>query len=260
MIDTLIALLNDLRIEKFQFPVTLEMIATLGWAVSGAIVARSKSFDFTGVFIIALVSCIGGGLIRDGIFLQTIPAMLKQVQYLLLAFLGAGVISFFGGYWQRLDWWEVLVNMIDGVGTPAFTLIGFQLAYFAGISFLGAFFVGLVNGIAGGILRDVLVGDVPRFFRPGQLSTLILVFTLLFYVGMLLFEVNSDTAAWIAILLSAIARWLVIRFNLQTSPVNQWKVEQTISELPASISSRRKAPWRKRPDREKTKKQSEDGA
>jgi len=87
--------LDSLMIEKFQFPVTLELIATLAWAVSGAIVARARSFDFTGVFIIALLSCTGGGLLRDGIFLQTIPAMLKQAQYLLLALLGAGLISMF---------------------------------------------------------------------------------------------------------------------------------------------------------------------
>jgi uncharacterized membrane protein YeiH len=222
-INDLIIMVNNLRIEKFQFPVTLEIIATLAWAVSGAIVARARSFDFTGVFIIALLSCIGGGLIRDGIFLQTIPAMLKQAQYLLLALVAAGLISLFGGYWQRLDWWDVLVHMIDAVGTPAFTLIGFQLAYFAGINFLGALFVGLVNGVAGGILRDVLVGDVPRFFRPGQLSALILVLTLFLYVGMLVLQMNSDTAAWVAIFLAAIARWLVIRFNLHTRPVTSGK-------------------------------------
>jgi uncharacterized membrane protein YeiH len=238
-------MIENLLIERFQFPVTLEIIATLAWAVSGAIVARSKSFDFTGVFTIAVISCTGGGLLRDGIFLQTIPAMLKQAQYLLLALAAAGLIAIFGGLWQRLDWWDVLVNMIDAVGTPAYTLIGFQLAYFAGITFVGALFVGLVNGVAGGILRDVLVGDVPRFFRPGQLSALILVVTLFLYVGMLVLEVNSDAAAWIAIVVAAIARWLVIRYNLQTSPVNQWKIEQTLTDLPANLNNKGWAGWRR---------------
>jgi len=249
MIENILGILNNLRVENFQFPVNLEIIATLAWAVSGAIVARSKSFDFTGVFIIAFLSCTGGGLIRDGIFLQTIPALLHQAQYLLLALLGAGIISLFGGFWQRLVWWDVLVHGIDAVGTPAFTLIGFQLAYFAGISFLGAVFVGLVNGVAGGILRDVLVGDVPRFFRPGQLSALILIFALVLYIGLLVFQVDSDIAAWVAIILSAIARWLVIRFNLQTSPVNQWRVEQTLSELPANLGHGNWVPWRRHAER-----------
>jgi uncharacterized membrane protein YeiH len=240
-----------LYIEKFQFPVALEIIAILAWSVSGAIVARAKNFDFTGVFIIALISCTGGGLIRDGIFLQNIPAMLTQARYLVLALAAAGVISLFGSIWQRLNWWDVLVNMIDAVGTPGFTLIGFQMAYLAGINLLGAMFVGLVNGVAGGILRDVLVGDVPRFFRPGQASTLILILSLVLYIGMLYLHVDSTPAAWIAIFLAAIARWVVIRFNLQTSAVSEWKVDQALSDLPATFN--RWMPTRKTADPDKNK-------
>jgi uncharacterized membrane protein YeiH len=227
---------SPIYIEKFQFPVALEVIATLAWALSGAIVARGRNFDFTGVLIIALISCTGGGLIRDGIFLQTIPAMLQYPQYLLLALASAGLISLFGGLWQRFAWWDTLVLMIDAVGTPGFTLIGFQLAFFAGISFWGALFVGLVNGIAGGILRDVLVGEIPRFFRPGQMFTMILIFTLIFYIAMLYLRVDSKAAAWVAIIASAVARWLVIRFNFQTSPVNQWKFDQKVSDLPGHFN------------------------
>jgi uncharacterized membrane protein YeiH len=231
---------GSLIIEKFQFPVALEIIATLAWAVSGAIVARSKNFDFTGVFIIAILSCTGGGLLRDGIFLQTIPAMLKQPQYLLLALFAATLISVFGGLWQRLRWWNELVNIIDAIGTPGFTLIGFQLAWFAGISFIGAIFVGLVNGVAGGILRDMLVGDEPRFLRAGQLFTPILLLALLFYIGMLYVHVNSITAAWVTIILAAAARGLVIRFNWQTSAVSEWTVDQTLSRKAANL---RRSNW-----------------
>jgi uncharacterized membrane protein YeiH len=241
---------TTIYIEKFQFPVALEVIATLAWALSGAIVARTRNFDFTGVLIIALISCTGGGLIRDGIFLQTIPVMLQYPQYLLLALASAGLISLFGGFWQRFHWWDTLVLMIDAVGTPGFTLIGFQLAFFAGISFWGALFVGLVNGIAGGILRDVLVGEIPRFFRPGQMFTLILIFTLFLYIAMLYLRVDSKTAAWAAILVSAAARWLVIRLNLQTHPVNQWKFDQMVSELPGHISRSGRTAGREKDDLE----------
>ena len=180
-------MIGTLDIEKFTFPLALEIIATLAWAVSGSIVARSKRFDFAGVFAMAILSCTGGGLIRDGIFLQTIPAMLKTPAYLLAAFLAAAVVSMFGRLWERLIWWDALVQMIDAVGTPAFTLIGFQLAYFAGVPFIGALFVGLINGVAGGILRDVLVRDIPRFFRPGQLFSMILILTLAFTLACSMF-------------------------------------------------------------------------
>jgi uncharacterized membrane protein YeiH len=161
--------------ETFVFPPFLEITATIAWAVSGAIVARGRNFDFTGVFVIAVVSATGGGLIRDGVFLQRIPVMLTQPIYLLLPLAAAALISAFGRRWERFEVWDTLVNGIDALGTPAYALIGFQLSVLAGIPLLGAAFVGMVNGAAGGILRDMLVGDIPRFFRPGQHSSLILI-------------------------------------------------------------------------------------
>ena len=53
-------------ITEFQFPASLAFLATVCWAVTGAIVARQRGFDFTGVFTLALISTTGGGLIRDG--------------------------------------------------------------------------------------------------------------------------------------------------------------------------------------------------
>jgi uncharacterized membrane protein YeiH len=238
-------------IERFQFPLTLEIIATLAWAVSGAIVARTKDFDFTGVFIIAVLASTGGGLLRDGIFLQTIPAVMTQPYFLLLALLGALLVSLFGGQWERLDWWDVMVNLIDAIGTPAYALIGFQLSLLAGIPFVGALFVGLVNGAAGGILRDMLVGEVPRFLRPGQHSTLILIASLFLYVGLIGANVSSSGAAWIIIGLAAVARWLVIRFNWQTQPVSQWAAGEKITGLSAVAHRwfRRSRPQRSPTDR-----------
>jgi hypothetical protein len=65
--------------------------------------------------------------------------------------------------------------------------------------------------------------------------------------------VNSDTAAWVAIILAAIARWLVIRFNLQTSPVNQWKIEHTLSGLQTSLNRVKWETWHDRTGNNKDK-------
>ena len=222
----------DLDVEPFVFPLALEVLATLAWAVSGAIVARGRNFDFMGVFVISVLSATGGGLIRDGVFLQRIPIMLTTPSYLLLPLAAALAISWFGRQWERFVVWDTLVNGIDALGTPAFALIGFQTSLLAGIPIVGAMFVGLINGVAGGILRDVSVGDVPRFFRPGQQSSMILIGALLLYGGLLTADVESDRAAWLAISAAAIARLLVIRFNWQTRPVSEWDIERTLTTLP----------------------------
>lgn len=65
-------------VSEFRFPEILAILAAICWATSGAIVARRRGFDFMGVFVLALVSMTGGGLIRDGIFLQRVPVMLAD--------------------------------------------------------------------------------------------------------------------------------------------------------------------------------------
>jgi uncharacterized membrane protein YeiH len=224
-------------VETFVFPPLLAVLATVAWAVSGAIVARGRNFDFVGVFVLSVLAATGGGLIRDGVFLQQIPGMLTDPVYLLVPLVAALVISLFGRYWQRFEVWDTLVNGIDALGTPAFGLIGFQMALLAGIPVVGAMFVALINGAAGGILRDIMVGDIPRFFRPGQHSTSILVGGLVLYGGLLAGGVESNAAAWLAILAAAVARLLVIRFNWQTHPVSEWDVERTLTTLPSHLRS-----------------------
>jgi uncharacterized membrane protein YeiH len=227
-------------VTEFQFPNSLAFLATVCWAVTGAIVARQRGFDFTGVFTLALISTTGGGLIRDGIFLQRTPVMLTEIQYIIIPFCVMVIISLFGNYWERLRWWDRIVNIIDAVGTPAYALIGFQLALLAGIPLAGAMLVGLVNGVAGGVLRDVLVGDVPQMFRPGQLYAGILIAGLLIYLGLLRTNsISSDGAAWVSISLVAIIRWLVIHYNWRTFAVNEWQISPAIHFLPKAFAGNR---------------------
>jgi uncharacterized membrane protein YeiH len=235
----------NLEITTYQFPYFLEVLATIAWATSGALVARACGFDFMGVFIIALVSTTAGGLIRDGIFLQRVPVMLTNPLYIVVAFFAAVVISIFGRYWEKVKRGDVVIGLIDAIGTPAFALIGFQLAYLAGIPLIGSLFVGLVNGVAGGIARDLFVGNVPSFFRPGQYFSYILVACLLLYVALVASQrVGSNPAAWIAILFATITRALVIRYDWRTRPVTEWTFDETFSGLPTFFSRSTRFPRR----------------
>jgi uncharacterized membrane protein YeiH len=106
------------------------------------------------------------------------------------------------------------------VGIPVFALVGMQLSLLSGISLPGVVLVGVVNGIGGGLLRDLVVGDTPAMLKPGryQVSALILV-CILFLILSQGFGVTMLVAAWIMIGLYIIIRLLSIRFNLRTQPV-----------------------------------------
>ena len=226
-------------VETFEFPLILEVLATIAWAGSGAIVARARGFDFMGVFFIATISATGGGMLRDGIFLQRTPVMLTNPLYLIVPFVMMIGISLFGGWWERLAWWDKVVGIIDAFGTPAFALLGFQLAFLAGIPLIGALFVGLINGVAGGILRDVLVGEVPQLFRPGQFfGTIALLSVLLYYLLLTQVHLSSDAAAWTAVTFAAVLRLVFIKRNWQSQAVNEWHMDRALARLPQELAER----------------------
>ena len=123
---------------------------------------------------------------------------------------------------------QKLIDIIDGVGIPIFAVIGMQLAEERGIPVAGIIFVGVVNGTAGGLLRDVLVRDVPAILRPGQFVTLLLLLACVLFVSLKQFpDVSIPEAAWASIGTFFVLRVLTIRFNWTTRSV-----------LPESLSGR----------------------
>ena len=211
----------------FQVPVAFDYVATFTWAVSGAIVAIRRRFDIVGVFIVALLSAIGGGLMRDAVFLNRPPAFLVNPAYLsmvagatvLTAFIGRFVRNFIGPETVRK-----VVDVIDALGTPAFAVYGMQLAEQSGIPLVGVVFVGVANGVAGGVLRDIVVREVPTIMRPGQFVSLTLFACCGLYLLLVLQQhVAVIQAAWITVASYFVIRILTIRFNWQTRSV--WEDE-----------------------------------
>jgi uncharacterized membrane protein YeiH len=207
----------------FQLPILFDYIATFTWAVSGAVVAIRRRLDIIGVFVLALLAAIGGGLLRDAVFLDRTPVFLVNPAYLSLIVAATIVTSVFARYLRKLigpDTVQKIVDYIDALGTPAFAVFGMQLAQDAGLPLVAVIFVGVANGVAGGFLRDIVVRDVPTILRPGQFSTLTLlaacaVYLLLTMQG----DIPPPRAGWITVGLFFVARVLTIRFNWRTTPV-----------------------------------------
>jgi uncharacterized membrane protein YeiH len=204
--------MND---ADFQVPIAFDYVATFTWAVSGAIVAIRRRYDITGVFVVSLLAAIGGGLLRDAVFLDRTPVFLADPAYLSLITAATIVTAVFARYLRNLigpDTVQKIVDYIDALGTPAFAVFGMQL--------IAIVFVGVANGVAGGLLRDVVVRDVPALLRPGQFGSLTLLAACGIYLLMTLqADVPPDRAAWITVGLFFVVRVFTIRFNWQTRSV-----------------------------------------
>jgi uncharacterized membrane protein YeiH len=207
----------------FQIPPAFDYLATVTWASSGALVGIRKHFDVVGVFVIALVSALGSGFVRDALFLQRTPVMLTDPVYLPLI---AGTVILFSLFSTPLtrmvkaDTVQKLIDIIDAVGIPIFAVIGMQLAEARDIPVSGVIFVGVVNGTGGGLLRDVLVRDVPAILRPGQFVSLILLLACALFVGLKQYAgVTIPQAGWTAVGVFFVLRVLTVRFNWTTRSV-----------------------------------------
>ncbi len=203
----------------FHLPAWFDLGATFAFGLTGALAAIKRGYDIVGVFFLALASGIGGGLIRDGVF---IPGggptpLLTDPRYVELIVAATIAGALFGGHVKRF---HRLVAVIDALGLGAYAAFGTEKALTAGLAVPAAVLVGVINAAGGGLLRDIITREEPLVFKPGQFYVLTAfagAVTFVFLAVML--EQTATTAAVAAIAVTFVFRALTIAFNWRTTPV-----------------------------------------
>ncbi len=139
----------------------LDYLGTIAFAISGALKGVRSGMDIFGVVVLAVVTAIGGGTIRDALLDLPIFWLSDSTYVLLSVLMAVGVFILFG-LAQRT---ERTLLVFDAVGLGVFTAIGSMKAECAGLGMVGIVTMGLLTGIGGGMIRDVLSGDVPIVLR-----------------------------------------------------------------------------------------------
>ena len=187
---------------SFTLPLYIDLSATFLYAMTGALLAIRRHYNWVGLFVLALVSGVGGGLIRDGILIQNGPPLaMSDGRYLLVC-----KRSF------CLPMLSALVAM-RSLESNTGSMLSFR--------FWRRSMTGVVTACGGGLLRDVLVRDEPLLFKPGQLYVLAaLIGASLFTLLILFFKTSAVLAALIAIGCCFVFRILAIAFNWKTVSVS----------------------------------------
>ena len=152
-----------------QLILTLELIGTLAFAASGALTGLRKNMDIFGICILALTTAVGGGVIRDVILGNTPPATFRNPIYATVALLTA-LVLFLSGLRRFLmrnpRVFDLSLFWMDAAGLGIFTVVGIRVAYACAPhpSMFLLVFVGVVTGVGGGVLRDIMAGDTPYIF------------------------------------------------------------------------------------------------
>jgi uncharacterized membrane protein YeiH len=216
---------------SFDLPVLFDLGATFACALSGALAGIKRSYDIVGVLALALVSGLGGGLIRDGLFLVQGPTPLLT-NPLYIQVIGIAVVSgiLFG---SRIHHFARLIAVIDALALGAYAAFGVQKSLLAGLAPAAAVLVGLVNAVGGGVLRDLLVREEPLVFKPGQfylLTALAGAVTFVFCSSVL--ELSANRAAIVAVGLTFVFRTLTIAFNWRTAPIASGSIFENDDPVP----------------------------
>lgn len=139
----------------------LEMLGTLAFAISGIRLASAKRFDWFGAYVVGFTTAIGGGTLRDVMLSQT-PFWMMDNVYLIVTALALGIVILFGRYLIRLN---NTFFIFDAVGLGLFTVVGIEKTLAGGFPLWVAVIMGTMTGAAGGVLRDILINEVPLIFR-----------------------------------------------------------------------------------------------
>lgn len=200
-----------------------EVIGTVAFAISGSIVAMQHKLDYFGIFILAVTTSIGGGILRDVILGVSPPVGLVNPIYLIVASITTFLLLALGRFRRIVNGsnpiytWSYLIS--DALGLAVFTVIGVDAAISAGYeheTFL-CIFVAMLTGVGGGMIRDVLVQRIPVVLRREIYALASVAGALLYYLTRT--HIPQSIAVLLSVIFTTSIRMLSLYFNIHVPSI-----------------------------------------
>lgn len=193
--------------------VALTVIGTIAFAVSGVMAAARSGMDWLGALVLAVVVAVGGGTMRD-VLIGHLPVMWVDTKWPVVVALGtavAGIVLLRLGPTLDPTEWRLYLAA-DALGLGAFVVLGTRIALDDGASVFIAVIMGVVTGVGGGVVRDVVTGRKPMVL-VGQIYAVAGIGGALVYVALDAVRVNESLAVWPPVALVLVVRALVVRYD-----------------------------------------------
>ena len=197
------------QLGQDPFTAILEYVGTFAGAISGIRLASVKKFDWFGAYVIGLVTAVGGGTMRD-VLLNLPPFWMRHPSYLVTTFVALVAISIFGRRFisERITWF-----VFDTVSISLFTVLGLEKTLLMGFPGWCAIVMGVVTAVFGGVLRDVLINEVPLIFRKEIYATACFAGAVLYMVLLTLFGAPPMVCGIVCMTVIFVLRALAIRYS-----------------------------------------------
>ena len=193
----------------------LDIAGTFAFAISGALVAAKKNFDAFGVVIIAFVTAVGGGMIRDVLINAHPINWIGDINYIWTILIAVGITFLFRSKIAPL---RKTMFLFDTIGISVFTLLGLQKGLAHNLHPFVALVMGMVSAVFGGVLRDVLTRKIPLIFKKEIYASACLVGGVI-YLILGNFHINKDLHFIIPAIVIFIIRIVVVKYKLELPKV-----------------------------------------
>jgi len=226
-IDTVIDLSTvDVATSSSAFA-ALAVLGTLAFAVSGAAAAARANMDWLGAVVLAVVVAIGGGTIRD-LLLGEFPVFWLESLWPVFAAIGTAVVVIIALRWRPHVQPEknTLVLVADAAGLSAFTVLGTDMGMEAGLEPFAAVILGVITGVGGGVLRDLLTGNRPAVL-VGQIYAVAAIAGGALFSVLVSFDVAEDLVVWLSVASIFVIRLVAIRYDWHLPRVSRSSHERS---------------------------------
>ncbi len=212
----------------FGFLHVIDILGTFSFAVSGAFFAMEKKLDPFGVLILSFVTAIGGGTLRDMMIGNLPVGWLRDETATIVIFIGAVGSMFFSQWLKKLN---ATLFLFDALGLGLFTIIGIEKGMELNFSVGVCIALGTITASFGGVIRDVLLNNVPLVFRKEIYALASIIGGLVYYL-LKQTALNDDAAKIICILLILIIRLLAVKYKLSLPVVYSKNKKDETDDLP----------------------------
>lgn len=190
------------------FNLFLAYVGTFAGAISGVRLASVKRFDWFGAFVVGFVTALGGGTLRD-FCLDISPFWMKEPSYIVVTFMACVAVALFGRHFisEKITWF-----IFDTIAISLFTVFGLEKTLLLSFSWWAAIMMGVITAVFGGVLRDILINEVPLIFRK-ELYAMACAAGAGLYVILYYCEVDHRICAVCCIILIFVLRALAIKYG-----------------------------------------------
>lgn len=197
----------------------IDYMGTFAFAISGLRMASSKQFDLFGAFIVGMATAVGGGTIRD-IIIGYSPFWMTQWIYIAIVLFAVLMFIFMHRIIERIS---NTIFLFDAIGLGLFTVVGFQKTLDAGFPYWAANIMGMCTGAAGGVIRDILINEVPLIFRR-DIYAIACMIGGLFYTNALLLGMEPVVAQVGCAAVVIAIRLLAVRYHWQLPLLRAYRI------------------------------------